>query len=138
MMTAEDTRYSATMAWVEQLVADSPKLQSTKHEFYTLAGQLWVQVQGGHWEAHAWQVAVGGMIRPSYVDGQGVFRQMILGTRVCVEVIDDPQKRPQRFTVVRGTPSLGGWVIWDEVTGSYSRRYASREEADAALQDGVS
>lgn len=82
---------AAEMAWVEQLVADSPKLQATKFEFYTLNGQLWVQVQGSQWEAHAWQVATSGRILSSYVSN-GVRRQMIIGQRVCVEVIDDPSK----------------------------------------------
>lgn len=95
-MTIEGTRFAADVAWVEQLVAESTKLQATKFEFYTLDGQLWVQVQGGHWEAHAWQVAIGGRIMPSYVDGHGVLRQMIIGPRVHVEVIDDPQKRGAR------------------------------------------
>ncbi len=93
MMTLEGTRYAADVAWVEQLVADSPKLQATKFEFYTLDGQLWVQVNGGRWEAHAWQVATGGRIFSSYVDSHGVWRQLIIGDRVHVEVIDDPQKR---------------------------------------------
>lgn len=89
----EASRYAADVAWVEKLVAESAKLKATKFELYTLDGRLWVQVQGGVWEAHAWQIAVGGMIRPSYVDGHGVLRQMIFGSRVCVEVIDDPSKR---------------------------------------------
>lgn len=91
-MTAEDTRHSATMAWVEQLVADSPYLQSTQHEFFTLNGMLWVQVHGGNYEAHAWQVAVGGLLRPSQIDAAKVRRWMIFGTRVHVEVIDDPKR----------------------------------------------
>lgn len=88
----EATKLSADVAWVEQLVAESPKLQATKYEFYTLNGQLWVQVQGSQWEAHAWQVATSGRILSSYVRN-GVRRQMIVGSRVCVEVIDDPAKR---------------------------------------------
>lgn len=82
---------AADVAWVEQLVAESPKLQATTFEFYTLNRQLWVQVQGAQWEAHAWQVATGGRILSSYVRN-GVRRQMIVGSRVCVEVIDDPSK----------------------------------------------
>lgn len=93
-MTAElpDTRHSATMAWLEDLVAASPLLQSTTWEVYTLAGQLWVKVQGANYEAHAWHVAVGGYQLPSYFDGHGVRRSMILGIRVHVEVISDPRK----------------------------------------------
>lgn len=89
--TLEGTSYAANVAWVEQLVADSAKLRSTKFEFYTLSGQLWVQVEGGQWAAHAWQVAIGGRIMPSYVSN-GVRRQQVWASRVCVEVIDDPRK----------------------------------------------
>lgn len=93
-MTAEipDIRHSATMAWLEGVVAASPLLQSTKWEMSTLNGQLWVQVQGGHYEAHAWHVAVGGYRLPSYFDGHGVRRSMILGIRVHVEIIDRPKR----------------------------------------------
>lgn len=92
MMTAERTGLSSDLAWVEQLVAESTKLQETKPEFYTLAGQLWVKAEGGLREAHAWQFAVGGSIRPSEVRAL-VRRQQVWGPRVCVEVIDDPAKR---------------------------------------------
>lgn len=92
-MTLEGTRFAADVAWVEQLVAESAKLQATKYELYTLDGQLWVQVQGGRWEAHAWQVSTMGRIFSSYVDSHGVWRQLIIGDRVHVEVIDDPAKR---------------------------------------------
>lgn len=88
----EGTRYAADVAWVEQLVAASPKLQETHPEFYTLHGAVWVKAEGGLREAHAWQVAVGGSIRPSHVHGL-VRRQEVWGARVCVEVIDDPKKR---------------------------------------------
>lgn len=93
-MTAElpDTRHSATMAWLEGVVAASPLLQSTAWEVYTLDGQLWVKVDGGHFEAHAWHVAVGGYQLPSYFDGHGVRRSTILGIRVHVEVVDSPKR----------------------------------------------
>lgn len=90
-MTVSDTRYAAAMAWVEGLVAGSTILQSTRFEFYTLDGQLWVQVRGSNYEAHAWHVAVGGLQMPAYFDTHGVRRSMILGTRVHVEIIDDPR-----------------------------------------------
>lgn len=93
-MTLEGTTYAATVEWVEKLVAESTKLQATKYEFYTLDGQLWIQVQGGTFEAHAWQAAVGGRALGSSVRS-GVRRQVIIGARVCVEVIDDPRKRTE-------------------------------------------
>lgn len=82
---------AAEVAWVEQLVAGSTKLAETHPEIYTLDGHLWVKADGGLREAHAWQVAVGGSIRPSEVRN-GVRRQQVWGSRVCVEVIDDPSK----------------------------------------------
>lgn len=93
-MTLEGTAYAATVAWVEGLVAASAALQATRYDLYTLNGELWIQVQGGHREAHAWQHAVGGHMMPSSVKG-GVRRQLVLGTRAHVEVIDDPSKRTE-------------------------------------------
>jgi hypothetical protein len=94
MMTALEpgTQYAADVAWVEDKIAHSLLLQKTKYEFYTLDGKLWVQVQGGKWESHAWHVVIGGYAMPSNVSG-GVWRQMIIGARVHVEIIDDPRKR---------------------------------------------
>ncbi|MEV6413887.1 hypothetical protein [Kribbella sp. NPDC051718] len=89
----EGSTYAATMAWIERVVADSTRLRATRHEYYTLNGQLWVRVEGGNHEAHAWHVAVGGYAMPSNIDRHGVRRQMILGTRVHVEVVDDPRTR---------------------------------------------
>lgn len=89
----EATQLSATMAWVEQVVASSAIVRATKYEFYTLNGMLWIKVEGAQYEAHAWHVAVGGRAFPSSIDKHGVRRQMILGGRVGVEVIDDPNKR---------------------------------------------
>ena len=93
-MTLEGSTYAATVEWVEGLVAASAALQATSFNFYTLNGELWIQVQGGHREAHAWQHAVGGHMMPSSVKG-GVRRQLILGTRAHVELIDDPSKRTE-------------------------------------------
>lgn len=81
------------MATIERQVAANAKLQATKHEYYTLAGQLWVRVEGASYEAHAWHTAVGGKIFGSTIDRVGVRRQMIFGSRVGVEVIDDPRTR---------------------------------------------
>lgn len=83
------------MAHVEQVVAGSTKLQATKWETYSLNGMLWVRVIGAQYEAHAWHVAVGGRAFGSHVDTHGVRRQMIIGTRISVEVIDDPHTRDE-------------------------------------------
>jgi hypothetical protein len=91
-MTAEDTRYSATMAWVEGLIAASPALQATRFEYETRGGMLWVLVEGGDFEVLAWRAAVGGRIMPSKVVG-GVWAKEVLSVRVHVRVVDDPRKR---------------------------------------------
>lgn len=109
-VTVEDTRYAATMAWIEQVVADRPVLVATTHEYFTMAGQLWVRVEGSSWEANAWHAAVGGLIRPSTVDSHGVRRQMIFGTKVHVEVVDDPAKRDQTGAINVGIAFIVGCV----------------------------
>lgn len=92
MTITAEASCAADVAWVEQLVAGSTKLAETHPEIYTLSGHLWVKAEGAAREAHAWQAAVGGSIRPSHVHGL-VRRQEVWGPRVCVEVIDDPAKR---------------------------------------------
>jgi hypothetical protein len=91
--TAEATRLSASLAWVEDLVAEGALIRATKWESYSLNGMLWIHVIGAQYEAHAWHVAVGGRAFGSHIDSRGVRRQMIIGTRVCVEVVDDPRER---------------------------------------------
>lgn len=90
-MALEDTTHSASMAWVEDLIAGRPELQTTRHEFATSAGMLWVLVEGGDFEVLAWRAAVGGLIRPSKVVN-GVWSKEILGSRVHIRVTDDPKR----------------------------------------------
>lgn len=89
----EAGRLSAALAWVEDLVAEGALIRATKWESYTLDGTLWIRVAGAQHEAHAWHVAVGGRAFGSHIDSHGVRRQMIIGTRVCVEIVDDPRQR---------------------------------------------
>lgn len=115
MTTAEDTRYSATMEWIEQVVADSPVLRATSHEYFTLSGQLWVRVAGAHFETLAWHHAVGGLIQPDHVDSYGVRRQMIFGVRVHVEVVDDPRTPAESGSIRLGLAfivTLVGLFFW--------------------------
>jgi hypothetical protein len=91
-MTAEDTTYSATMAWIEDIVALHPELWNHKYEFATTSGVMWVLVEGGDYEALAWRSAVGGRLMKSRV-ANGVWSKEILGIRVHVRVVDDPRKR---------------------------------------------
>ena len=41
-MAVEDTTYSATMAWIEDVVALHPELWNHRYEFSTDRGMLWV------------------------------------------------------------------------------------------------
>lgn len=91
MMTAEDTRYSETMAWIEDVVALHPDLWNHSYEFQTQAGMLWIVVQGTEFEVLAWRAAVGGRIMRSQVR-LGVWSKEILGIRVHVRVVDDPKR----------------------------------------------
>ena len=91
-MALEDTTYSATMAWIEDIVSLHPELWNHKYEFATQDGMLWVLVQGTDFEVLAWRAAVGGLICPSSVV-RGVWTKEILGVRVHVRVSDDPRKR---------------------------------------------
>jgi hypothetical protein len=84
------TRLSEDLAYVEQLVANSATVRNTRWESYTLNGQLWIKVEGAGYEAHAWRAVLGGRAFPSSIDSHGVRRQMVIGTRVCAEVIEIP------------------------------------------------
>lgn len=85
MMTAEHTAYSATMAWIEDVVQLHPELWSHKYEFATQAGMLWVLVEGSDYEALAWRAAVGGRLQPSKIVA-GVWTKEVLGIRAHVRV----------------------------------------------------
>lgn len=91
-MTAEHTAYSATMAWVEDIVALHPDLWNHRYDFETRDGMLWVIVQGGEFEVLAWRAAVGGRIMRSQVR-LGVWSKEILGVRVHVRVQNGPHER---------------------------------------------
>jgi hypothetical protein len=89
MTVTAATPVADMVAWIERLVADSPKLAETRPEIHTDNGHLWVTVTGGLREAHAWQAATHGRAMPSTITA-GVRRQEVWGLRVSVAVIDDP------------------------------------------------
>ena len=91
-MAVEDRAYSATMAWIEDIVSLHPELWNHTYEFTTDKGMLWVLVEGGDYEALAWRAAVGGRLMRSQVVN-GVWSKEVLGIRVHVRVSDDPRKR---------------------------------------------
>jgi hypothetical protein len=93
MMAVEDHAYSATMAWIEDIVELHPELWAAKFEFATDKGMLWVLVEGNEHEVLAWRAAVGGRIMRSQVR-LGVWSKEILGVRVHVRVVDDPKRAP--------------------------------------------
>lgn len=87
MMAIEDQTYSATMAWIEDIVALHPELWNHRFEFATENGRLWVLVEGTDFEVLAWRAAVGGRIMRSQVVN-GVWSKEVLGIRVHVRVTD--------------------------------------------------
>ena len=91
MMALEDTTYSASMAWIEDIVALHPELWNHVYEFETRHGMLWVLVEGGDFEALAWRAAVGGRLQSSKVTA-GVWSKEVLGIRAHVRVWNDPKR----------------------------------------------
>jgi hypothetical protein len=91
MMALEDTTYSATMAWIEDVVAIHPELWRGTFEFATEKGMLWVLVEGTDFEVLAWRAAVGGRVQPSKVVA-GVWSKEVLGVRVHVRVTDNAKR----------------------------------------------
>lgn len=92
-MTLDAGRLEADLVYVEQLVAKHTELQATKHSVFTLGQQVWVRVEGAAYEARAWRAAIAGRILGSSIDSLGVRRQMVLGERVSVEVVEAGRTR---------------------------------------------
>ena len=92
-MTVDAGRLEADLVYLEQLVALHTELRATRHSVFTLDQQVWVRVQGAAYEARAWRHAIGGRILGSSIDAGGVRRQMVLGERVCVEVVEAGRTR---------------------------------------------
>lgn len=88
MTAVEIGRLLADLTYVEHLIEQHTELQATKHHVYTAGQQVYVEVQGTHYEARAWRAAISGRIFPSHVDRHGVRRQLVVGTHVLVEVIE--------------------------------------------------
>jgi hypothetical protein len=88
---ATEERHSATMAWIEDVVALHPQLWQGKWEYATENGRLWVLVEGTDFEVLAWRAAVGGRIMRSQVVN-GVWSKEVLGIRVHVRVVNDPKR----------------------------------------------
>lgn len=77
-----------------------------------------------------------------YDSGVDLLRDFAKAAGVILDSDEQPQvasNRPtppgrDRFMIVRGSKTHGGWVIWDSETSSYSEgRYPSREAAEADL-----
>lgn len=88
---ATEERHSATMAWIEDVVALHPELWNQRYEFATDKGMLWVLVEGSDYEALAWRAAVGGRLQSSKVIG-GVWTKEVLGIRCHVRIVNDPKR----------------------------------------------
>lgn len=78
----------ADLAYVENLIVSNTVLQGTRHRVALVDGKVSVEVQGSHWEARAWRNAIAGRIFPSHVDVHGVRRQLVVGARVGVQVVE--------------------------------------------------
>lgn len=89
-MTAE---LVTNFEWVNQLIANNPHLAAMAHTVSQHDGMVSVEVAGAHWEAREWRAAIQGRILPSHIDGHGVRRQVVIGSRVQVCVVEHPQKR---------------------------------------------
>lgn len=89
-MTAE---LVTNFEWVVQLIATNPQLAAIPYTISRRGDNVSVEVEGAHREAHAWRAAIQGRAMPSHIDVHGVRRQVVIGLRVQVCVIEHPQKR---------------------------------------------
>ena len=76
-----------------QLIAATPILAAMAHTVTEREGTVAVEVEGAHYEARAWRRAIDGRIMPSHVDVDGVRRQLVIGMRVQICIIEHPKKR---------------------------------------------
>lgn len=95
-MTVATQSLIAELTWFEQLISVHPELTSSRFDVTTRAGQVVVEVEGSHYQARMWRAAVGGRIYPSHVDAHGVRRQLVLGRRIHVMVVDHPSNQSAR------------------------------------------
>lgn len=78
------------LVWLQQMLARHPELTSMRYQIAERDGQVIVEVSGAHYEARAWRAAINGRITPSHIDLHGVRRQLVLGTRIAVQVVQHP------------------------------------------------
>jgi len=89
-MTIERDQAATDLAWVELLITTHAVLSKMRHRVIEQAGVVSVEVEGAHYEARAWRSAINGRILPSHIDAHGVRRQVVIGTRVQVQVVEYP------------------------------------------------
>jgi len=88
-MTAERV---TDLQWVQSLIFADPILSRMTHSIAVATnGLVSVEVEGSHYEARAWRHAIDGRILPSHIDVHGVRRQLVIGLRVQVCVVEHPR-----------------------------------------------
>lgn len=80
------------LAYVENLIAGSVVLQATRHHVFTNDQGVAVEVEGAHWEARAWRAVFAGRIYPSHIDRHNVRRQLVIASRVRIEIVEHPNR----------------------------------------------
>ncbi|GAA3580620.1 hypothetical protein [Kribbella ginsengisoli] len=78
------------LVWLQQMLARHPELASMHYQIAERDGLVSVEVSGANYEARAWRAAINGRITPSYIDQHGVRRQLVIGTRIAVQVVQYP------------------------------------------------
>lgn len=89
-MVIDTQRVIADFAWVMKLITLHAELAAMPHHVTESHGGVQVEVHGAHYEARAWRAAINGRICPSHIDRYGVRRQLVVGSRVQVQVVQYP------------------------------------------------
>lgn len=131
--TIDQDRVVADVRYVETLVSEHIELQATSHTIHVHDQQVSVEVMGGIYEARAWRAAIDGRGFPSHMDLHGVRRQLVLGKRISVNIVEYPH--PQRWQV-KPHSCIGGyfWAIYDSTVPYASKLGIELSEDRATLE----
>lgn len=89
-MADQTLRIIDDFAWAKQLISRHVALAAMRHRVTEIGGNLLVEVEGARYEARAWRAAIDGRIYPSRIDRHGVRHQLVVGTRLCVHIAENP------------------------------------------------
>jgi len=129
---AETDRIVADVRYVETLISQHLGLQATSHAIHVHETQVSVEVMGAHHEAYAWRAAINGRILPAHIDIHGVRRQVVLGKRVSVNVVENPY--PQRFQVL---VKLDGTCAVMDSSCTYGQLCVTEPSLDRAFIESI-